>query len=442
MKPNSHSLERSLGLRPALAIVIGSVIGTGIFLKAAVMTQALGSGVWVIVAWLAAGLLSLLGAMTFAELGSLFPQAGGGYVYVREAFGPLPAFLYGWVSFCVIAPGSVAAYGVAAATFFGGVVPGLGSVPLALFFVLLFSLLNCLAVSFGGMLQTILTALKIILILGLSAAIFIFSPLGENSALSTFFVGTPLWGGFGPAIIAALWAFDGWDGLPRVASEVREPQKTIPRGLILGLATVFGIYLVMNLAYFWALPLGEIAQSNSSAFPEALPVATRASLSFLGAGGVQVISCLFVISTLGAMNGSIMTNARVPFAMARDGLLFSKLGHIHAKTKVPVIAVLTQGAIACVLAASGTFDRLTDYVIFSTWIFYGISALSLFVFRRRQMQSSYRVPGYPWVPGAFIGLTLLLLVNTLFHNPTDSLIGLGFLLLGIPIFYGSRRISS
>lgn len=438
----NKTLHRCLGLRDSLAVVVGSVIGTGIFLKAAVMTQDLQSGFWVIMAWLAAGILSLLGAFTFAELGTLFPHAGGGYVYVREAFGKLPAFLYGWVSLWIIGPGSVAAYGVASATFLNGVISLNGfenALPILL--ITFFTFLNCLQISFGGAVQSLLTALKIFMILGLGLAIFFFTPVEQATNFANFFEGPLRLGGFGAAVLAALWAFDGWDGLPRVASEVKDPQKNIPRGLILGLLIVFLIYLIANLAYFWALPVQEIMTANSSAHPEALPVATKASLSFLGPQGIQVISILFVISALGAMNGSIMTNARVPFAMARDKIFFSGLGYISAKTRVPIMAIIAQGLIACALAASGTFDQLTDYVVFSAWIFYGVSGLSLFVFRKRKisLKNVYKVPGYPWIPGAFIVLTVLLLANTLITSPINSAIGLGFMILGIPFYYLMRR---
>lgn len=433
-----QQLKPSLGLRDALAVVIGSVIGTGIFLKAAVMTQDLQSGFWVMLAWFAAGLLSLLGAMTFAELGTLFPQAGGGYVYVREAFGRLPAFLYGWVSLWIIGPGSVAAYGVAAATFLNGVLPlGPLNALTPVLFILLFTFLNCLAISFGGAVQSFLTGLKIILILGLGLSIFIFTPAQQATGFTDFFNGSLKLSSFGGAVLAALWAFDGWDGITRVASEIKNPQKIIPKALILGLLAVFGIYLLANLAYFWALPASEVANANSSAFPNAFPIATKATFSFLGERGVQIISSIFVISALGAMNGSIMTNARVPFAMARDGLLFSSLGFISSKTRVPLIAILVQGAIALALAISGTFDQLTDYVVFSAWIFYGISGLSLFVFRAKLPNSprSYNVPGYPFIPAAFILLTVLLLTNTLVRSPMESLIGLGFMVSGIPFYF-------
>lgn len=439
MTSKTQSLKASLGLRDALAVVIGSVIGTGIFLKAAVMTQDLQSGFWVIMAWLAAGLLSLLGAMTFAELGTLFPQAGGGYVYVREAFGKLPAFLYGWVSMWIIGPGSVAAYGVAAATFLNAVFPTSTTVA-PLLFIGTFTFLNCLAISFGGAIQSILTGLKVLLILGLGLAIFIFTPADQATHFTGFFDGPLRVQGFGAAVLAALWAFDGWDGITRIASEIKSPQRTIPRALGFGLFSVFAIYLLANLAYFYALTPNEIITANSSDFPLALPVATKATLSFLGDRGIQIISIVFVVSALGAMNGSIMTNARVPFAMARDGLFFSFLGQITTRSRVPIMAVLAQGAISCALAISGTFDQLTDYVVFSAWIFYGFSAAALFVFRKRKlnMSTAYHVPFYPWIPAAFLLLTVLLLVNTLITSPVESCIGLGFLIAGIPVYYSFR----
>lgn len=433
-----NSLKRSLGLRDSLAIVIGSMIGTGIFLKAAPMTQAVGSAFWVTIAWLIAGVLSVLGAMTYSELGALFPQAGGGYVYVREAYGRLPAFLAGWISVWIIYPGSIAAYAVAAATFAKGVLPvdilggpGAFSVELILFF----AGLNCLAISFGGAVQSFLTGVKILLILGLTLSIFLLTP--GTSAITETAQAAPTMGALGIATLAALWAFDGWEGISRVAGEIRDAQKNIPLALIIGTSAVFLMYCLLNLAYFWALPVSEIVSSNSTQFPLAPPVAAKAAASFLGAHGLQILSVVFLISTIGAMNGTVMTSARVPFAMACDGLFFRYLSHVSPHTKVPVRALWSQIAIAVVLALSGTFDQLTNYVVFSAWIFYGITGAAIFVFRKRKVTSAntFKVPGYPWVPAIFILMAVTLVINTLIESPKESLIGVAMILSGIPFYF-------
>lgn len=434
----THSLVRSLGLRDSLAIVAGSMIGTGIFLKTAAMTQAVGSAFWVTMAWLVAGILSVLGAMTYAELGARFPEAGGGYVYVREAYGRLPAFLAGWISCWIIFPGSIAAYGVAAATFVSGIFPveligGPNVVSVGL--IVFFGALNCLAVSFGGGVQSFLTGIKVLLIVGLTLGIFLLAPPASEQAASAAPL-APSIGAFGAATLAALWAFDGWEGLSRVAGEIRAAQRNIPLALILGTFAVFALYCSLNLAYFWALPVSEIVSANSTQFPLAPPVAAKAASSFLGASGVQVLSVIFLISTIGAMNGTLMTSARVPFAMARDGLFFRFLSTVSPRTRVPVRAIWAQVAVSIALALSGTFDQLTNYVVFSAWIFYGITGAAVFIFRKRQGPdiAAYKVPGYPWIPAIFVAMAATLVATTLIESPKESLIGVAMILSGIPFY--------
>ncbi|MGE3682812.1 MAG: APC family permease [Bdellovibrionales bacterium] len=437
-KESGATLARALGLRDSLAIVIGSMIGTGIFLKTASMTQALGSPLWVLMAWLIAGILSLLGAMTYAELGALFPEAGGGYVYIREAYGRLPAFLAGWVSFWIVFPGSIAAYAVATATFLGGALPVQHwSVPISISLIVGFAALNSLAVSFGGLVQSLITGIKVALILLLTISIFRFTPEPMPLGLTGFSSLSVGWGAFGIATLSALWAFDGWEAISRVAGEVYQPQRTLPFSLVIGIFTVIGLYAFLNIAYFWALPIGEITNANSGAYPSALPVATKAVMGFLPDTGVQVLSAVFVISTIGAMNGSILTSARVPFAMAQDGLFFSYLSKVSPRTRVPVRAIWIQAGVASVLALSGTFDQLTNYVVFSAWIFYGLTGLTLFVFRRTRPNRpvGFRVPGYPFVPALFVFMAAVLVITTVLHSPMESVIGLGLILAGVPVYY-------
>ncbi|MGZ3695125.1 MAG: APC family permease [Bdellovibrionota bacterium] len=437
---HDESLLRNLGLREAIAIVIGTIIGTGVFLKTAVRAQQAGSPVWVLVAWAAAGALSFAGALSYAELGARFPRAGGEYVYLREAYGPLMAFLYGWMRFWIGSPGSIAAYGVGAAIFLNNLVPGLGTVWPALTLIIFFTVVNCFSVAFGGKVQTFMTALKIFMVLGLAAAIFLF-----GHATSWEHLATPLGAGwqsfpaFGAAMLAALWAFDGWNNMPMAAGEIRDPGKVIPKALFWGLLSVLIIYALANVAYFYALPFSEVLTSRSSLHPGEMPVATKAALSSFGPVTVGILSLAFVFSALGAMNGSILTSARVPFAMARDGLFFKKLGEVSEKSRVPVLALLVQGAWSCVLALSGSFDQLTDYVVFASWIFYALCTASLFLFRRRTgAPPSYQTPGFPLLPIVFIAVSLLLLANTLYTAPKESGIGLAFIIAGIPAYFFFR----
>lgn len=440
----SDRLIRGLGFVDAAAIVVGSMIGTGVFLKSAIMAQQVGSPPWVLLAWVLAGLLSLAGALSYAELGAMFPRAGGEYVYLREAYGDLTAFLNGWTRFWIAGPGTIAAYGVGAATFLEGALPlhfiG-GKAGTGIAFVLFFTALNCLQVTVGGRVQSFVTGVKLLLMLGLIVGVLFFSPqadtahLGQGSSAHAFTLS-----GLGLAMLAALWAYDGWNNLPMAAGEVKQPERNVPLSLILGVLLVMVVYCLINLGYFLALPLQEVLGANSSMNPGALPVATKAAMTFMGAAAVGVVSIAFVISALGAMNGSVLSNARVPYAMAQDGLFFRPLGRLSARTRVPVVSILVQAVIACVMAALGSFDQLTNYVVFSSWIFYALVCAAVIVMRRRRpdLARPYRVLGYPWVPLLFVAVSVLLIANTLWTMPTDSAIGLALIAAGVPVFYAMR----
>lgn len=455
-------LIRGLSLRDTIALVIGTIIGTGIFLKTARMGQAVGSPELVLLAWIAAGILSLAGALTYAELGALFPEAGGEYVYLRAAYGPLPAFMFGWMRLIVGSAGSIAIFGVAFATFISALVP-LDSVWIekpftflgqnilwqfgakqivAVGVILFFSLLNCFRVVFGGRVQTILTVLKVLGIVTIIIGVFFFAPSADWSHLVRG-PGVAAWSGlsaFGAAMLAALWAFDGWNNMPMVAGEVREPARNIPLALSIGTVVVLVIYLLANVAYCYALPFNEILTANSSAHPDALPVATKAAQTFLGSSGGKLVSIAFLLSTIGALHGSILTNSRITFAMARDGVFFSRFGELNEKTAVPVAAIILQAVWASVLAVSGTFDQLTDCVVFAGWIFYAATTSSVFVLRKKfpDWPRSYRTVGYPVVPIIFIGVAIWLIVNTLTTNPMESLVGLVLIGVGLPIYWWKR----
>ena len=436
-------LLRGLRFIDAAAIVVGSMIGTGVFLKSGIMAQQVGAPSWVLLAWVLAGVLSLAGALTYAELGAMFPRAGGEYVYLREAYGDLTAFLFGWTRFWIAAPGTVAAYAVGAATFLEGAVDLAfigGKAGMGLAFILFFTALNCLQVTVGGRVQSFITSVKLLMMLGLILGVLFFSPdaemarLGEGSAVPLTI------SGLGLAMLAALWAYDGWNNLPMAAGEVKNPERNLPLSLILGVLLVLVIYCLINLGYFLALPLAEVQTANSSLHPDALPVATKAAMTFLGTAAVGLVSIAFVISALGAMNGSVLTNARVPYAMARDGLFFRSMGYLSPRTRVPVVSILVQAVIAGAMAMLGTFDQLTNYVVFSSWIFYGLCCAGVIVLRRRrpELARPYRVLGYPYVPAVFVIVSMLLIANTVWSMPQESLIGLALIAVGVPVFYGFR----
>ncbi|MCI0388768.1 MAG: amino acid permease [Acidobacteria bacterium] len=458
MAEEKNQLIRGLTFTDTTALVIGTVIGTGVFIKTAIMAQDTGTPGMVMAAWVAAGLLSLAGALTYAELGAMLPHAGGEYVYLRHAYGEAPAFMYGWMRFIVAGTGSIAILGVGFATFLSAILPmtnvwaestftllgqtikwqfGMKQV-VAVAAILFFSIINCFTVAFGGRVQSLLTVLKVGGIAAVVFGVFFFSGTADWSHLATP-AGSPVFSGmavFGTAMLAALWAYDGWNNMPMAAGEVKDPGRNVPRALIIGMIVVMLIYCLANLAYFYALPIGEVLTSNSTKFRDALPVATKASQTVFGENGGKLVSIAFILSALGALNGSILTGARVPFAMARDGLFFSKVATLSQGTHVPVYAILFQAIWASVLAISGTFDQLTDYVIFAAWIFYGLVTSSVFVLRRKLPDAPrpYKTIGYPVMPLVFVLVAFWLVVNTLVNRPVESITGLILIALGLPLY--------
>ncbi len=462
MADAKDQLIRGLTLTDTTALVIGTVIGTGVFLKTAPMAQDTGTPMLVMAAWVAAGLLSLAGALTYAELGAMLPQAGGEYVYLRHSYGEGAAFLFGWQRFIVAGSASIASLGTGFAIFLAAFLPlntvwaqrqfslfgqdinwQFGAKQLvAVGVILLLSGINCLTVAFGGKVQSVLTVLKIAGILLVIGGVFFFAPEVTWSNLANP-AGAPAWSGFaafGTAMLAALWAYDGWNNMPMASGEVQNPGRNIPRALIGGMIVVMLIYCLANLAYFYALPFGEVVTSNSTIHREALPVAAKASQSFLGENGGRIVALAFVISAIGALNGSILSNARVPYAMARDGIFFQNMAGLSARTRVPVIAILIQGFWSCVLALSGTFDQLTDCLLFASWIFYGLVTSSVFVLRRKMPDAErpYKTLGYPLMPLIFVIVAFWLIINTLFNRPVESVAGLVLIVLGLPLYFYYR----
>lgn len=430
-------LDRGLGPWAAASITVGTIIGTGVFLKTAVMAQLGGSALWVLAAWGVAGLLSLAGAMTYAELGAMYPHAGGEYVYLRRGYGPLMGYLYAWNRFWIATPGSIAAYAVGSATFLAPVLPaGLAGerVLLAITVIVVFTAINCLNVRAGGRLQTALTILKVGMILAIAVGALA-SPSGDWSRVTASgeFPGR---GAFGALVLAALWAYDGWNNLPMAAGEVDDPGRNLPRALVGGALAVLAIYALVNVGYFRALPFDEVVRSSSTAYPDAPSVAQKVATQFLGGTAQAVLAIAMTISAISAMNGSMLTGARVPYAAANDGLAPAWLGRL-SRARVPAFAVLVQGGLACVFALSARFDQLTDAVVFASWLFYALNAGSVLMLRRRAPAHPrpFRVPGFPVIPIVFIALAVLLLVNTVLTTPGPSALGLGTTALGALVYW-------
>ncbi|HET7614548.1 MAG TPA: amino acid permease [Gemmatimonadaceae bacterium] len=462
MTPATRELARVLSLRDAIALVL-TVIGTGVFLKAAPMAQLVGSPSNVLWAWLAAGLLSLAGALTYAELGAMMPEAGGEYVFLREAYGDLPAFLFGWTSVMLIASGGLAAVATALASFLGSFIPinavwtthdfhVLGQVVhwrlgvqqvIAAAVIVLFAAINARGVELGGKVQWAATVAKLagigIIVLGA----FLLSKAGSWTNLHkpvTETIAPSGAGAFGAAMIAALWAYQGWSNLPMVAGEMEKPERNVPRALIYGMLLVILVYLLTNIAYFYALPFSEILTANSTAYRDALPVAAKAAQTF-SRYGAQLVSIAFIIAAIGALNGITLMNARVPFAMARDGLFFGALADLGEESRAPAKAIWFQGIWACVLALSGTFDQITTSVIFAVWLFTALVGSSLFVLRRKLPVAPrrYRAIGYPVVPALFVLVAAWLVINSLTATPVESVAGLVLMAIGLPFYFFFRR---
>lgn len=445
---SGDALRRVLGPVRATALVVGSIIGTGVFLKPAKMAAEVGSSALVLAAWLVAGALSIAGALTYAELGARLPNAGGEYSYLAVAYGRFPAFMFGWMRFWIGSPGSIASFAVGAVTFMAQAVdveafPG-GASGLAVFLIAALTALNLVAVGLGAGVQTGLTLLKVVAIVALGVALLALGRAPDAPTLPTTTLPTAGFSAFVAAVLAALWAFDGWNNLPMVGSEVSRPARNIPLALIVGMALVTALYLLADRSYFAVLSPAEVAAASSKAHPvatEALRAAVGES-SALGANLVTVMSVVFVVSALGAMTGSILTGARVPYAMARDGLFFGAFAKVSPRARVPAVSIVTQGVVASVLALSGTFDQLTDAVVFASWIFYGLTAGAVFRLRRRGIgdaSAAYRVPLYPLLPIVFMALAAVLLVQTIVDAPGLTALGLGVMVAGVPLYLWLRR---
>jgi APA family basic amino acid/polyamine antiporter len=439
--PGEPTLVRGLGPWASASIVVGTVIGTGVFLKTAVMAQLGGSPLWVLVAWGVAAALSFTGAMTYSELGGMFPSAGGEYVYLRQGYSPFMGYLYAWNRFWIATPGSIAAYAVGSATFLSTAVPldrfgGIRAVGIGL--IVVFTAVNCLNVRSGGRLQTVLTVMKIVMIVGLAAGALL-TPRGSWSHLAGG-GGFPGASAFGAMVLAALWAYDGWNNLPMAAGEIRDPQKNLPRATIYGMFAVLATYALVNLGYFHALPLSEIVTASSEAHPDAPAVAAKAASVFLGGPVQALLAIAMTLSAISAMNGSMLTGARVPYAVAKDGLAPAALARLSRGARVPAISVVVQGGLAVALALVGNFDQLTDAVVFASWLFYALNAGSVLLLRRREPSRPrpFRVPGFPVVPIVFIGLAGWLILNTIATSLEPSLLGLGMTALGGGVYLAMR----
>ena len=437
------TLERTLGLRDLILLIIGTVIGSGIFIvPGAVLRQVQGGVGLAMLVWLVGGILSLLGALTYGELAARSPKAGGIYIYIRDAFSPLLAFLYGWTLFFVISTGAMATLAVAFSAYLSEIVPLTPELRklIAVGMIAVVTVVNVLGTRKSSDLQNWTTAIKVGAILIMSGTLLLLGRgfSANGAALLTTDAGTSLASGFGLAMIGVLWAYEGWQYATFSAGETVNAQRNFPRALIIGSAALIGIYLLANLAYIGALGPTKAAQTDS--------IAATAVTAVVGSGAAKLVALAILISIFSAANGVALTAPRVYFAMARDGLFFHRLAEVHPRFHTPAFAVLAGSAWAAALAVTGTFEQLFTYVVFSGWIFYALGAASIFIYRRRspEVTSPYRVPGYPWTPLLFILAAAALVINTIATQPVRAAVGLGIVLLGAPAYliWRSRKRSN
>src|SRR6266581_1262740 len=431
---------RRLGLFSGTMAVVGGIIGGGIFRTPATVAERLHSPSLVLLAWVIGGIVALIGAFCFGELGQRRPRAGGGYVYLRETFGPLPAFLYGWTLVLVIATGAIAAVAVTFADYTLALLglPHRFSVPLAIAAIVLLSGINYIGVRPAAITQNIFTILKLAALAALIAAgLFLTFPTVQPPNRPTAGAAA-----LGAALVPVLFTYGGWQQTNFIAEEIVEPERNLPRALVYGVAIVVTVYLLTNVAYLRVLGVDGLAASTA-------PAADTMRL-LLGPAGGKIIAAGIALSTFGFLNLVILVTPRVLQAMAADGVFFSRLAELHPIHRTPTAAIVLQGAWAVVLTLFyGTFSQLVDYVAFGDWIFFGLTVAGLFVYRARERagtvacapQRGFRTPGYPWTPALFVVAALYVVASSILANPRNALIGTLLLLVGVPVYrlFARRR---
>ena len=427
-------LAQRLGPFDATMIVMGGIIGSGIFMNPAVVARIVRTPFLILAAWFAGGIIALLGAFIYAELAARRPQVGGQYAYLREAYNPLVAFVFGWTLFLISDCGGMAAVAVTFGRYFielsGSVLPDWS---IAVIAIAILTGINCLGVREGGTVQNILMVTKIAAILILVGVGFTTSGgsssvehVASQSSMSFDFVST-----FGSALVPVMFAFGGWQTANFIAGEIKQPEKNLPRGLLIGVLGVLALYLSVNYVCVRVLGAGGLAATST-------PASAVMRVAF-GEPGARIIAIGIAISTLGFLSQSILTAPRVYFAMADDGLFFKKIAWIHPRSRVPVFAIIAQGALAILIALWGKYDQILSYVVWNDFCFFGLTASCLFIFRRRARHGGnitvHRMPGHPVTTGLFIIACIFIVMNTIYQYPAQAGIGLAVTLTGIPVYY-------
>lgn len=458
-KVNQNGLVRQLGLFDSAMIMVGIIIGSGIFLTTGIMAKSIPSASLILLAWFVGGLLTLAGALTYAELGAAMPEAGGQYVYLREAYGRLAGFLFGWILFLVYMTGGIAALALAFAEYLGYFFPSFSTdhflvtldVPvfqsslqyslssgqiIGVAVIVVLSIFNFIGVGLGKFIQNLFTVVKIgtitvIIVLGFAIGKGVSPDLTlnpEGMKLGTVFIG------FGVALIAVAWAFDGWNNVNFVAGEIKNPSRNLPLALILGTLGVTFLYVLVNYIYLYALPMKETIGI--------VRIAEKATGSLFGASTGSLISALIIVSVFGSLNGSILVGPRVYYAMAKDGLFFKKVAHVHPRFRTPGFSILIQAVWASVLTLLGSFEQIFTFAMFMAILFWVWATASVFTLRKKRpdIPRPYKTWGYPVVPAIFIITSVAILLNTLLEKPVEAVAGIFLTALGIPVyFYWKRR---
>jgi basic amino acid/polyamine antiporter, APA family len=428
--PAAEGLRREIGLTDATTIVISGIIGGGIFFTPATVAQQLPDGPWIIAAWITGAVIAFAGALTFAELGSRFPHAGGHYIYIRDAFGSLPAFLYGWMLLLIIATGALASLALAFAGYIAAFFPmsPFGQRLFGVAMIIVLSIINILGVKPGARTTTMLTIIKVaglaVLIVGglmspnfVARPVAVFGPM-EHSLLA----------GFAAALVPISFTYGGWQQLNFVAGEIKDAQRKVPVAMALGVAIVATVYVGANLMYLRALGPAGMAESNA--------IAQEASRIFFGDAAARAITVLIAVSILAFSNVVVMVTPRVFYAMARDGVFVKGLADVHPRFNTPAKAIALQGGWATALVLLGSIGALVNGVVFADWIFFGLGAASLFVFRKRgHGQPTFRTPGYPIVPVFFVIAAMVAVGSAVITYPRESIIGMAMLAAGVLFFY-------
>jgi len=438
----SDDLPRRLSFFDASTIVVGSMIGSGIFLKASGIAQKLADPWIILVVWAVSGALTLFGALAMAELGAMYPRAGGLYVYLHDAYGPFVAFLFGWCLLAILQTGSIAGLAVGVTRAIAAQVTVSPDVEpiISVFLIVLFSAVNLMSVRTGAGLQNFFTVCKTVgILLLIAGGVFLArGSLANLTAHATPTVEMSTVSAFGACMLAALWAYDGWINVTFMAGEVQEPQRNLPRALAAGTLFVIGVYVATNAAYHFVLPVEAIGQAKN--------VSREVAAAFLGASGAVVMTIIVMLSSSGTLNSSVMTGPRVYYAMAKDGLFFPSVAAVHERFLTPHVAIIVQAVWSMLLLIRWkTFDALTDNVVFIFWIFYALGAGAVIIMRRRfpDAERPYKTPGYPFVPIIFILGALFLIINTIVVSTQESREAVYLLIIGAVLypFFRSRYVA-